>query len=329
MKLENVLNDLPSLQDAANWHAVVRQVVEILESEDPEAVKELQELRDKLRPESAYALDRAIRQANSVVPMSIEGTDIWLELILLPVYWRDVRGPNDSRFSVPAVKGLSALERGLESALGVPFASVRMLQWAVDPKQLEDLPPYQFRLAMQQVGTFGDTTYLSPAEVVVDAEASEQWWLWPVTVQHTQEPSSLLGGIDGLVQHHWQRVAHLLEDNLMASVLSSPVSGHVTIRPPVSWAESQEQLQRYKVLGWLSGLQSTKDNPWTVAWGFSGSMLEMTATRPNSRPVREEFLFRPGQAGMVYDMLAKIATRFPGQLTPVQERAASPTPNPR
>lgn len=328
LNIESFLSDLGSLDNPDVWREAVAAVAAVLESEEPVAVARLCALRTELAPQAAYALDRALRQANSVVPMTIEGAEVWLELVMLPIHLRNMRGPDDQSLSAPNLDRLTAVERALEAALSVGFASARLLPFAVDPKQLDGLDPYKTRLAMQQLGTFGDTTYLQPAQLTLDSLESGHWWFWPVTVQHVQRPQVLLNGVGAAGQPHWQRAAQLLEEKLMAWLLASPASGHVTVRQPVSWAEAAEQLQRYKVLSWLSQLQSTREEPWQVEWTLDRNMLTLFASRAGRTPQHAEFLFKAGQDRMVHDMLAKLATRFPGQLQAAPAlRTAVPGPS--
>jgi hypothetical protein len=157
----------------------------LLDALESDATDEIAEVQKLARAESA-AVDRYLTRAMRVVAGAqsihvLDDVEEWLHLLAVPMFFHPKQHRDVSEV-LTHLECRSELERSLEHALGLEFASIRFCDHPVSVIDLEGLSLAETRRVAQDLLQQGDSAYLTPPVVDVGSspEASHHMsLLWP------------------------------------------------------------------------------------------------------------------------------------------------------
>lgn len=172
--------------DPAQYAELTGWLNDCLDRDAPEDVEALVRL---IRSEGEPAVDRYLTRmmrlvAGSQAISADDGMMQELTLVAIPLFLHPQQA-TDASAPLTHVECRGELERSLEAALGLRFASLRLADFPVSAIDLEELTMAQTRQIALNLVQQGDSPYLTPA--VLDAGASpeaahHQSLLWPAVL---------------------------------------------------------------------------------------------------------------------------------------------------
>jgi len=157
---------------------------------DRDAEEDLAHLVELVRNSADPAADRYLTRTMRMIGgsqgiISDDNVNEELQLVALPLFLHP-RQAEDASATLTHLECRAELERSLEAALGLPFASLRFADFPVSAIDLEDLDVVQTRRIAIDLVQQGDSPYLTPAVIDVGGspEASHhQSLLWPAVLR--------------------------------------------------------------------------------------------------------------------------------------------------
>jgi hypothetical protein len=169
--------DEDSFQELAGW------LSEVLDTENGTDLAEVMAQARASSPAAERYLSRVMRVVGGAQSLTLtaEGPEEWLHLLAIPLFLHP-RQHKDVSEVLTHVGCRSEIERSLEHALGLDFASIRLCEHPVSAIELEQLGMVETRRVALDLLNQADSAYLTPPIVDVGASpeaAHHQSLLWP------------------------------------------------------------------------------------------------------------------------------------------------------
>ncbi len=169
--------------DEASFQKLAELLSDVLErSEIGENLTTALQLARSESPDTERYLARAMRVVGGAQHVSLTpGADEWLHLLALPVFLYPANAQEVSEV-LTHLECRAELERSLEQALGLGFASIRLCDYPVSAIDMEQLDMARARLVALDLLSQGDSAYLTPPVVDVGTSpegAHHMSLLWP------------------------------------------------------------------------------------------------------------------------------------------------------
>lgn len=254
-----------------------------------------------------------------------DGAEQELFLLALPLFLHP-RQAEDANAMLAAVECRPELERSLEAALGLPYASLRLSEFPVSAIDLEQLDMHQSRQLALDLLQQGDSPFLTPPVLDVGASpeaAQHQSWLWPLVLRvDAGERDEALAKVAGALRQSpelarfKQRAEELLEQEL-ASQLGMAVRADFYMPALLHHVFSLFRVLEMNVR-LNQALRRFKGSCNSVSFGLFGNRLCYSLLDARAQVLAADELRAPDEAGPVISQAVRSACARHGVACTVQ-----------
>jgi hypothetical protein len=295
-----------------------------------DAGEDVQLLAQLVQAEAQPAAERHLRRmmrlvAGSQGVVAEDGAEEELFLLALPLFLHPRQG-DDANAVLAAIECRPELERSLEAALELPYASLRLAEFPVSAIDLEQLDMHQARQLTLDLLQQGDSPFLTPPVLDVGASpeaAQQQSWLWPLVLRVAgPERDAALAKVAGAMRQSpqlarfKQRADELLEQEL-ASQLGMAVCADFYMP-----ALYHQVFSLFRVLDMNvrlhQALRRFKDRCNSVSFGLFGNRLRYSLLDAQAQVLMADELRAPDEAGPVISQAVRSACARHGVACTVQ-----------
>jgi hypothetical protein len=318
--------------DPAHFAELASWLNDCLDREAAEDVEALVQLvRSEGQPGAERYLTRMMRLVAGNQGISADdGATEELHLLAIPLFLHPQQAA-DACAPLAYVECRAELERSLEAALGLRFASLRLADFPVSAIDLEHLTMVQTRQIALNLIQQGDSPFLTPA--VIDAGASpeaahHQSLLWPAVLRvrtaDRDEQLALLAGAmrqtPGMARFK-HRADELLEQELRDSL---DISVRADIYMPTLFHNVFSLFRVIEMNIMLNqALRQYKGRCNSVSFGLFGNRLRYSLLDDNAQVLASDELRAPNEAGPVISNAVRAACARHGVACTVQLNASA------